>query len=169
MKREFLKGLGLPEDTINTIMAEYGKSIEEYKNEVDRLQNDLDGKNAIIKTNTADFDNRVNEEVKKIQHKLLIDNAINNKFKDVDPAVSELLKTQINKDLIKVDEKGDVTGLDDQFTSLQTKYKSLLEKKNEDEKVESSGVPTGKTPNPSNDLESLSYEEYVKARKKENN
>lgn len=45
MNREFLEGLGLEKETIDKIMAEYGKSINSYKEkagQIDVLQNQID-------------------------------------------------------------------------------------------------------------------------------
>ena len=48
--REFLKGLELDEDTIDTIMAEYGKNITKFKEENDDL-----------KTKISDYEDKVKE------------------------------------------------------------------------------------------------------------
>lgn len=169
MKREFLKGLGFDEDTINTIMAEYGKDTEGYKNEIATLRNDLEGKEAIIKNYSAEFDNRVNAEVKKINDSIKIDNAIKEKFKDVNPLLSKLLMSQIDKNKITVGEDGKINGLDEQFTSLNDSYKELMKpvEPNDPKGVPAGGIPAGGTPNTGNSLENLDYEDYVKARKRE--
>jgi len=39
--REFLKGLELDEETIDTIMAEYGKNVTRYKEEIDDFKNQV--------------------------------------------------------------------------------------------------------------------------------
>lgn len=174
MKREFLKGLGFDEDTINTIMAEYGKSTEGYKTEIAALQKDVEGKDAIIKNYSAEFDNRVNTEVKKINDSIKIENAIKEKFKDVNPLLSRLLMGQIDKNKITVDTDGKIVGLDDQYTTLTDAYKDLLTPAssggNGDNGASNGGaggIPTGGSPNNGNSLENLDYEAYVKARKKE--
>ena len=41
--REFLKGLELDKETIDTIMAEYGKNITQYKEEVEDYKGQIDG------------------------------------------------------------------------------------------------------------------------------
>lgn len=43
MKREFLKGLGLEDETINKIMAEHGKDIESYKTRLADTEQKLTG------------------------------------------------------------------------------------------------------------------------------
>ena len=48
--REFLKGLELDEETVDTIMAEYGKNITKFKEENDELR-----------TKVSDYESKVNE------------------------------------------------------------------------------------------------------------
>lgn len=43
MKREFLKELGLEDETINKIMAEHGKDIESYKTRLADTEQKLTG------------------------------------------------------------------------------------------------------------------------------
>lgn len=173
MKREFLKGLGLDDETINTIMAEYGKSTEGYKTEIAALQKDVEGKEAIIKNNSAEFDNRIQAEVKKINDSIKIDNAVKDKFKDVNPLLSNLLMGQIDKSKISIDSEGKIVGLDEQYTTLSTVYKDLLtptsggNNENGAHNSGAGGIPTGGSPNNGNSLENLDYDAYVKARKKE--
>ncbi len=65
--REFLKGLDLDPETIDTIMAEYGKNVTNYKEKIDSYKeelaeykkqvNDLNGK---IETNNKSLENLQN-------------------------------------------------------------------------------------------------------------
>lgn len=41
--REFLKGLELDQETIDTIMAEYGKNVTNYKEEIEGYKQEIDG------------------------------------------------------------------------------------------------------------------------------
>ena len=50
MKREFLEGLKLEKETIDTIMAEYGKSTQVLREEKDNLKAQLDDANNEIKS-----------------------------------------------------------------------------------------------------------------------
>lgn len=175
MKREFLKGLGLDEDTIAAVMSEHGKDIETYKGQVSQLQSDLDGKSAIIENNKTAFDNKVKEEVQKIKNDMLIDNSINDKFKDVPDLAKELLMDKIDRSKISVDDTGKVNGLDDQFNSLSEKFKPLWETQAETKEAEpnnppvtNSGLQTGFTPKSAKSrYEGMDYSEYVAARRKE--
>ena len=47
--REFLKGLELDEETIDTIMAEYGKNVTRYKEEIDNFKEQVDSYENTIK------------------------------------------------------------------------------------------------------------------------
>lgn len=49
MDRKFLEGLNLEKDTVETIMSEYGKSIEKYKADADNLKAMTDKYNAATK------------------------------------------------------------------------------------------------------------------------
>ena len=41
--REFLKGLELDQETIDTIMAEYGKNVTNYKEQIEGYREEIDG------------------------------------------------------------------------------------------------------------------------------
>ena len=47
--REFLRGLELDEETIDTIMAEYGKNVTRYKEEIDDFKNQVSSYQDTIK------------------------------------------------------------------------------------------------------------------------
>ena len=84
--REFLKGLELEEGTIDSIMAEYGKSITKYKDEIDEYKTQIDSYkaevntyedtikqlNSTIETNTKDLEDytKVKEENKDLNAQL---------------------------------------------------------------------------------------------------
>lgn len=50
MKREFLEGLELDKETIDTIMAEYGKTTQGLREERDNLKSQLSDANNEIKS-----------------------------------------------------------------------------------------------------------------------
>lgn len=54
--REFLKGLELDDETVDTIMAEYGKNITKFNEKIDEL-----------KTKVSDYESKVNELNASIQ------------------------------------------------------------------------------------------------------
>ena len=60
--REFLKGLNLDDNTINSIMAQYGKNvtrfkekIDNYKNQVSSYEKTIEELNSKVETNTKDL------------------------------------------------------------------------------------------------------------------
>lgn len=62
--REFLKGLELDEETIDTIMAEHGKhltklkeQVDEYKEKISDYDNQIKELNSTIETNSKDLEN----------------------------------------------------------------------------------------------------------------
>lgn len=62
--REFLKGLDLDPETIDTIMAEYGKNVTNYKEKLDSYKEELEGYrkqvdelNGTIETNNKSLEN----------------------------------------------------------------------------------------------------------------
>lgn len=70
--REFLKGLELDKDKIDTIMAEYGKSVQSYKEQIEELK----GKEESYKENEQSYKNKIDElsqisnDSQKIQQEL---------------------------------------------------------------------------------------------------
>lgn len=62
--REFLKGLELDQETIDTIMAEYGKNVTNYKEKIDGYKEEVEGYkkqiselNGTIETNNKSLEN----------------------------------------------------------------------------------------------------------------
>lgn len=55
MKREFLEGLKLEKETIDNIMSEYGKSLNQSKNEIDNLTKERDS----LKTQIEDANKQI--------------------------------------------------------------------------------------------------------------
>lgn len=64
--REFLRGLEFDDETIDTIMAEYGKSVTRDKEEIQKLKSQIDNlkesSNGDWKTKFEELDKRVKEE-----------------------------------------------------------------------------------------------------------
>ena len=61
--REFLKGLELEKETIDTIMAEYGKNVTQYKEEVEKYKNQING----FETEISEYKNTIDELNKTIE------------------------------------------------------------------------------------------------------
>ena len=143
LKREELKGLELSDEQIEKVMALHGADVNELKGQVSQLTTERDG----LKQRASDSDKQLNEL--KAAHKddkdfqAEIDKLkADNKAKD-DAASKQLKETQLNyqtelalvkagalntkaasalidKDKLGLDEKGNVTGLDEQLEALKS-------------------------------------------------
>ncbi|AHJ33675.1 phage scaffolding protein [Lacticaseibacillus paracasei] len=143
MKREELKGLGLSDEQVDKVMGIHGTDVNDLKGQVSQLTTERDA----LKQRAADSDKQLNElkaahkDDKDFQAeigKLKADN----KAKD-DAAFKQLKETQLNyqtelalvkagalntkaasalidKDKLGLDEKGNVTGLDEQLEALKS-------------------------------------------------
>lgn len=143
MKREELKGLGLSDEQVDKVMGIHGTDVNDLKGQVSQLTTERDA----LKQRAADSDKQLNEL--KAAHKddkdfqAEIDKLkADNKAKD-DAASKQLKETQLNyqtelalvkagalntkaasalidKDKLSLDEKGNVTGLDEQLEALKS-------------------------------------------------
>lgn len=145
MKREFLKEMGLGEEVVNKIMAEYGKDVESHKakaTELEAEKNSLADKNKEYEKTVKELskNNADNEELNKTitelresiktkdtehsnyKNGVLLDNALNGHK----PKNLKALKSLLDNDLIKYD--GDrVLGLDEQIKNLKESDSYLFE------------------------------------------
>jgi len=140
MKREFLRGLGVEEESIQKILDEHHDSLKEYREKaekVDSLKEELDTANSEIK----ERDNQItqlqdksgdNEELNKQLDKYKQDNAdYEKKLKEVQ--LNNAIKVHfakeandpndvlafIDKDKLELQEDGSVKGLEDAGKQLQ--------------------------------------------------
>jgi hypothetical protein len=143
LKREELKGLGLSDEQVDKVMGIHGTDVNDLKGQVSQLTTERDA----LKQRAADSDKQLNEL--KAAHKddkdfqAEIDKLkADNKAKD-DAAFKQLKETQLNyqtelalvkagalntkaasalidKDKLSLDEKGNVTGLDEQLEALKS-------------------------------------------------
>ena len=165
--REFLKGLELEDDTIDTIMAEFGAqrtldlekitTLETQINQSGNLQSELNN----LKTK---YDNDT-KSLKAINAK---NKAVFSKFAGMGK-IAELLMAKIDLDKIELDDGGKVTkGLDDQYDSLIEEYKDFLHtgsSGNEDQGGDG-GLPGGTTPPAGKKPEEMTMDEYILWRNK---
>ncbi|MEE6709800.1 phage scaffolding protein [Lacticaseibacillus paracasei] len=143
MKREELKGLGLSDEQVDKVMGIHGTDVNDLKGQVSQLTTERD----TLKQRATDSDKQLNEL--KAAHKddedfqAEIDKLkADNKAKD-DAVSKQLKETQLNyqtelalvkagalntkaasalidKDKLSLDEKGNVTGLDEQLKALKS-------------------------------------------------
>lgn len=148
MKREFLEGLGLAKEAIDSIMAEHGKSIETKKAEVTNLNSTLEDVKSQLAQRDKDLSDlkkqadgnkdlqqkftdleaqyktdkeKLEKQVKETQQNSAIKLALAGKVHDAD-----LVASLIDKGTIDITEDGKISkGLDEQIKTLQ-ESKSFL-------------------------------------------
>lgn len=164
--REFLKGLDLDAETINTIMAEYGKNFTELKEERDKLKDE----NKSLKSEVEESKKVDIEAIKKEQFDLgkeegtkeletfkksiaLKDALKSTKAKDIN-----LLSKLIDNEKINYEEKDgrfEITGLDDQITEIKKSHDYLFEVEKAQEPTQRVNVGDGHTATPTNQPSTL--------------
>ena len=164
--RDFLKGLDLDPETINTIMAEYGKNFTELKEERDKLKDE----NKSLKAEVEESKKVDIEAIKKEQFDLgkeegtkevetfkksiaLKETLKSTKAKDID-----LLSKMIDSEKINYEEKDgkfEITGLDDQITEIKKSHDYLFEVEKVQEPTQRVNVGDGHTTTPTNQPSTL--------------
>lgn len=131
--REFLKGLGLEADTINSIMAEYGKNFSKLREDRDSLKEKLKESEGIdleaIKKEQFDLGkSEANKELETFKKSIALERALaNSKAKD-----TKLLEKLIDSDKLQYDEDNGefkITGLEEQLKSIKETHSYLFEDK----------------------------------------
>lgn len=149
MKRKFLEDLGLTKEQIDSVMDENGKDIEAEKEkattttaeledvkkqlkEANYTITDLKKSNAdnealqakvkeyedTIKTQKADYEAKVRN--------LTLDSAIEKALSNAGAKHIDLLSTKIDREKLKIETDGKVTGLDEQISAYKESYKDLF-------------------------------------------
>lgn len=164
--REFLKGLDLDTETINTIMAEYGKNFTELKEERDKLKDENKSlKSEIEESKKVDIEAIKKEqfdlgkeegtkEVETFKKSIALKEALKStKAKDID-----LLSKMIDSEKINYEEKDgkfEITGLDDQITEIKKSHDYLFEAEKVQEPTQRVNVGDGHTTTPTNQPSTL--------------
>lgn len=164
--REFLKGLDLDTETINTIMAEYGKNFTELKEERDKLKDENKSlKSEVEESKKVDIEAIKKEqfdlgkeegtkEVETFKKSIALKEALKStKAKDID-----LLSKMIDSEKINYEEKDgkfEITGLDDQITEIKKSHDYLFEVEKSQEPTQRVNVGDGHTTTPTNQPSTL--------------
>lgn len=164
--REFLKGLDLDAETINTIMAEYGKNFTELKEERDKLKDENKSlKSEVEESKKVDIEAIKKEqfdlgkeegtkEVETFKKSIALKEALKSaKAKDID-----LLSKMIDSEKINYEEKDgkyEITGLDDQITEIKKSHDYLFEAEKVQEPTQRVNVGDGHTTTPTNQPSTL--------------
>lgn len=164
--REFLKGLDLDTETINTIMAEYGKNFTELKEERDKLKDENKSlKSEVEESKKVDIEAIKKEqfdlgkeegtkEVETFKKSIALKEALKStKAKDID-----LLSKMIDSEKINYEEKDgkfEITGLDDQIAEIKKSHDYLFEVEKVQEPTQRVNVGDGHTTTPTNQPSTL--------------
>lgn len=148
MKRSFLEEFGIEKDVIDKIMEANGRDINKAKA-------DSDSEALLEQIN----DLKIQLEEREAQHRAELVNTIKNNAVSMallkaNAKTEKAVKALIDMELVKVDDKGKVSGLEEQLEKLtqseDTKY--LFES------IEPVGVQIGNSPSePNVDLENMNY------------
>lgn len=133
MKREFLKGLGIEQAAIDSIMAEYGTNVDGLKDQITTLTKERDTATEALKT----FDGVDVEALKNASETLKneyegkirdmkINGAIEKALSGAKAKHTDLLIDKFNREKIKIDEKGNISGIDEQLNGFKESYKDLF-------------------------------------------
>lgn len=158
MKREFLRGLGLEEETVQKIVDEHHDTLRDFKNKAEKteslqeqldkaneeldnrdkqitdLQKAKDGDNQELKDKLANYE-KENAQYKADMKELKLNNAVKLAVaKDANDADDIL--ALINKDELELQDDGNVKGLDKAIESLKESKSYLF----------AESKPSGRTP-----------------------
>lgn len=137
MTREFLKGLNLTQEAIDSIMTEYGKNIEKYKgleeenkalktqaeanaNSIKQLEEKAKGNDALtaqieeLKTANA----RAKKDYETNISTLKINNAVDQFLTEKKAKNKTAVKSLIDMEKVTLNDKGEVTGLNEQWDTI---------------------------------------------------
>lgn len=165
MERKTLEEMGLEKDQINTIMSDFGKTVNGLKEQVDTLTaerdsfkkqvnesnkqlDDLKGKvkdNEDAQKQIADLQKQLKDSESNAQAELLTvkkNNAINNALRDAHVRDNKAIMPFLDTDAIKYNDDG-LTGLKGQIEELQ-KNKSFLFEQPEPQKPQGIQATAGK-------------------------
>lgn len=155
MKTEFLKSLGLEQEAIDKIMAENGKDIESYKNQVNALTTekgqltsqieeanktiqgfkDIDIDN--LKKSVTDWESKYNSLVTESANtikQMRFDTSLNEMLRSAKAKNNKAVRALLDESKITLNEDGSLLGLKEQLESIQ-KENSYLFDSEEEKKV----------------------------------
>ncbi|MDB1956505.1 phage scaffolding protein [Clostridium tertium] len=149
MKRKFLEDLGLTKEQIDSVMDENGKDIEAEKEktttttaELEDVKKQLKEANSTItdlKKSNADnealqakvkeYEDTIKNQKADYEAKvrnLTLDSAIEKALSNAGAKHIDLLSTKIDREKLKIETDGKVTGLDEQISAYKESYKDLF-------------------------------------------
>lgn len=117
MKRETLNELGLSKEQIDTIMAEHGKSVNEYKERLTAAESERDEFKTQLDTQKDDLEATFLEQQK--------DFAIQYTMKNSDAHDKKIVSDLLDRNTITIAD-GELSGLSEQLETLQTEKPFLF-------------------------------------------
>ena len=161
-EREFLKELGLEDAVIDKIMAEHGKDVETFKNQVSTGKTELETiKGQLAEANKKiesfkdlDVDSikkeaqeykekyeKLEKEGKEKLEELKFSHALDNKLSGTKAKDINIIKSLLNRDNLKLAEDGSIIGFDDQISKIKEEKGFLLDSEDDkDPKVVTGGT-----------------------------
>lgn len=133
MKREFLKGLGLEQAAIDSIMAEYGTDVERLKDQITTLTGERNtAQEALKKFEGVDLEAlKTGAETVKAEYEskirdMKINGAIEKALAGAKAKHTDLLVDKFNRDKIEIDKDGKIKGIDEQLAGFKESYADLF-------------------------------------------
>lgn len=152
MERDFLKKLGLDDDTTDKVMAQYGKDIQAYKDKAEKLDQantQIDGLKDQLDQQTKQFKELQktagnNDELKSQLDKALANSkemkktledklasqkknfAIGNALRDAGAKDAKLVESLIDTDKVSFDDNGNLIGASDQIDAIKKSHDYLF-------------------------------------------
>lgn len=189
MERDFLKQLDLSDETIDKIMSQYGKDIQGFKGNAEKIE-ELKTANATLTSQTQDYEKQLKDlkksagDSKELQERLdktIADNkqatasleaklasqrksfAISNALRDSGAINPKTVAPLIDMDKVSLDDKGNLVGLSDQIKPIKESNGYLFKS----DTPAKPSVSFGAKGNPSHatksiDLSKASYDEILK-------
>lgn len=195
MRREFLANLGLEQDLIEKIMAQYGSDVEKLKNQnkiltdnIENLTNELDGfkQKSIdsqskdeklsellaqiedLKMRNLDLDTHYKNKLRVLKISAAVDKALKNANAKNNKVVAPLLSDFL--ETAELDDDGNVVGLDNQIKALSENPDTnfLFDNKIQNPQGRTPGVGNNNQEDCSSDFSKMSYEQICETLKNKN-
>ncbi|MBS5306467.1 phage scaffolding protein [Clostridium sp.] len=149
MKRKFLEDLGLTKEQIDSVMDENGKDIEAEKEKATTTTAELEdvkkqlkeanytitdlkksnADNEALQAKVKEYEDTIKRQKADYEAKvrnLTLDSAIEKALSNAGAKHIDLLSTKIDREKLKIETDGKVTGLDEQISAYKESYKDLF-------------------------------------------
>lgn len=146
MKRSFLEEFGIEKSIIDKIM-------EANRNDINNAKTDVDDLKKQISDLKTELDNKEASHKAEIEA-VMIDNAVRNELIRFNAKTEKAVRALIDMDSVKIDEKGDVSGIREQLENLKNSEETGYLFNN----VEFTGTNIGESPlEPEMNFDDMNY------------